>query len=149
MNQSDYFRRRKIFNPSKNHRYIPAISIGIGILAIVFFLSFYISYSKISSSKDLSKNINITLGEKDNEIAELQGLINKKDEQIMELKEQILKYEQKYGLVSGANGINSTNVESGASSNNSSGNTSGAGTATNKSSGYSKVQKDVYRSIKR
>lgn len=91
MNQSDYFRSRKAYKGHRKHKILPIVSISIAILAIIFFLSFYISYNNISSSKDISKDVNSVIEEKNMEIERLQSLIEEQGNRIIEYRDQALK----------------------------------------------------------
>jgi hypothetical protein len=148
VNHTEYLKSKKIFNGHKSHSIVLTISICLAVLAVVFFLSFYISYNKISSSKDISKNINIALDERNAEIVSLQELIKEKDKQIAEYKELIEKYELKFGDITVSNGtIKKADVNEKSTTNSSI--TCTAGNSNNKSSNTSKVQKDLYPNLLR
>ncbi|WHH57451.1 hypothetical protein [Petroclostridium sp. X23] len=77
-------------NPSK---LIILITTCIGILGIIFFLSFYISYNKISADRKINRSEKNTINEQAQVIEQMKNELSIKDEQIEELKAQLEKKE--------------------------------------------------------
>lgn len=93
MNEYAYSRRVPGDKKMKPHKLILLITGAVAALSIIFFLSFSISYNKISADRKLSKNANETIKEQAVQINELKNQLSAKDEEIENLKLRIEKYE--------------------------------------------------------
>ncbi len=102
MNQTEFnFNKNKPSNKktgnsilgNKTFRLTMLISLSIAILIVVFFISFYLSYSKIADDKQESGKVNKTINQQKAEIARLEGLLEKKDQDIEDYEMEIEIYE--------------------------------------------------------
>ncbi len=107
MNQSEFLAKKNAVNKPKvpknpkkpdRRRLIMMISIGAGILMLIFIISFSISYNKIAANRDVSKSAEELLQEKTEEIARLERELQEKDDLIAEYEKQIeeLKEREEY-----------------------------------------------------
>ena len=83
----------KKIKKAKRRRLTLIIGGSIAILSILFFLSFYISYKKITADRNDVKTASDMVKEQAMIIADLEKEIVEKDKEIERLKEQIEEYE--------------------------------------------------------
>ncbi len=79
---------------NKTFRLTMLISLSIVALIIVFFISFYISYSKIAADKQDSSKVNNVINQQKTEIERLEGLIEKREQEIEDYKLEVEIYEK-------------------------------------------------------
>lgn len=96
MNQTEFLtvKKQEKGDGNKYIKLIIIIAVSVAMLAVIFFISFSFTYSKIAKNRQENGKYEEKIREKEDEIKRLQKIIADKDAKIETLEQQIVQYEE-------------------------------------------------------